>query len=399
MAGPTADIRSHRGAEVAGKRVLVRVDFNVPMDGGRIRDETRIASSLTTLRSIRERGAALILVSHLGRPKGAPTPALSLAPVAARLSELLDEPVALSPEVVGERTTALTAALRPGDVLMLENVRFEPGEEKNDPELSRRLAALADIYVNDAFGAAHRAHSSTAGVADDLPAYAGDLVLAEVEALSRLVDAPASPYVAIVGGAKITDKLAVLQSLLMRVDALLIGGAMANTFLLAQGLEVGRSLAEPDALVQASAVLAAAVERGVEVLLPTDVVTAASIDADTTSIVDAGSVAAADSIFDIGPATVERYATMLADAATIFWNGPMGVFERPLFAAGTLGVARAVAASGAYSVVGGGDSVAAVSQAGVADRISHISTGGGASLELVEGRPLPGIEALRTRSA
>ena len=388
-------VRSHREADVAGRRVLVRVDFNVPLDAGHIRDETRITAALPTLRSLLERGALLVLVSHLGRPQGKPSAELSLAPIATRLVELLADDVPLSPEVVGARTTSMADALVPGGILMLENVRFEPGEEKNDPELARRLAKLADVYVNDAFGAAHRAHASTVGVAELLPSFAGDLLLSEIEALGRLVDDPASPFVAIVGGAKVSDKLAVLQQLVERVDALLIGGAMANTFLLADGKDVGTSLVEPDAIDAAKAIVTAAAGRGAQLLIPTDVVVAGSIDATDATVVAVDNIPAGDAAYDIGPATAERYAAVIATAQTVFWNGPMGVFEKAPFAAGTLAVARAVADSDAFSVVGGGDSVAAVTEAGVANRISHISTGGGASLEFVEGRALPGVEALR----
>ena len=388
-------VRSHREADVAGTRVLVRVDFNVPLDAGRIRDETRITSALPTLRSLLERGASLVLISHLGRPNGKPSSELSLAPVAARLGELLSVDVALSPEVVGDSSTSMADALEPGGILMLENVRFEPGEEKNDPELARRLAKLGDVYVNDAFGAVHRAHASTVGVVGQLPAYAGDLLLSEIEALGRLVDDPAYPFVAIVGGAKVSDKLAVLQRLVERVDALLIGGAMANTFLLADGKKVGASLVEPDALDAAKSIVATADRRGSRVLIPTDVVVARSMNATDATVVAVDNIAVDDAALDIGPATAQRFASEIAMAKTVFWNGPMGVFERPPFAAGTLAIARAVADCNAFSVVGGGDSVAAVTEAGVADRISHISTGGGASLEFVEGRTLPGVEALR----
>ena len=389
-------VRSHREADVAGRRVLVRVDFNVPLDEGRIRDDTRITSALPTLRSLLDRGAGLVLVSHLGRPKGRVSSDLSLAPVAAHLGELLSTAVELSPEVVGETSTRLANTLSPGSILMLENVRFESGEEKNDPGLARELASLADLYVNDAFGAAHRAHASTAGVAEHLPSYAGDLMLAEIEALGRLVDEPAKPFVAIVGGAKVSDKLAVLKRLVENVDALLIGGAMANTFLLAEGRALGDSLVESNATEAASEIVATARSKGATLLLPADVVVAGSIDASDTSVVAVDAVADGSAIYDIGPETVAAFASVLGTARTVFWNGPMGVFERHPFASGTLGVARAVAGSDAFSVVGGGDSVAAVVESGVADRISHISTGGGASLEFVEGRALPGVEALRT---
>lgn len=387
--------RSVRDADVSGKRVLVRVDFNVPMTDGRIRDDTRIRAALPTIEDLLARGASVILVSHLGRPKGKPTPEFSLAPVAKHLSELLGRPVAIAADVAGPHAQAAAAALRSGDVLLLENVRFEPGEEKNDPALARRLASLADLYVNDAFGAAHRAHASTVGVAEYLPAYAGYLMQGELDALRRLVDHPARPYVAILGGAKVSDKLAVIGNLASHVDTILVGGGMANTFLLAQGHPIGRSLAEPDFVGQAKSILAAAQRRAVDVLLPTDVVVARSLD-ETGQTVPVSLVSDDVAIYDIGRATESLFAERIAAAKTIFWNGPMGVFERPAFAAGTLAVARSVAASHAFSVVGGGDSVAAVEEAGVADKISHISTGGGASLEFVEGRTLPGVAALET---
>jgi phosphoglycerate kinase len=389
--------RSVREAEVAGKRVLVRVDFNVPMEDGRIADDTRIRASLPTIRDLLERTAAVILVSHLGRPKGKPDPTFTLRPIAARLADLLGRDVGFAEDVVGPSATAAVAALRPGQVLLLENVRFEAGEEKNDSELARRLAGLADLYVNDAFGAAHRAHASTVGVAELLPAYAGYLMQRELDALRRLVDSPERPYVAILGGAKVSDKLAVIENLAGRVDAIIVGGGMANTFLMAQGKRVGRSLAEPDLAAEARSVLDEAAKGTFDVLLPNDVVVAPSLeDAGTTVSVD--SIPDEQAVYDVGPETTRRYAARIAAARTIFWNGPMGVFERPAFAAGTTAVAKAVAASGAFSVVGGGDSIAAIERAGVADRIAHVSTGGGASLEFVEGRVLPGVAALE-RSA
>ncbi len=389
--------RSVRDAEVSGKRVLVRVDFNVPMQDGRITDDTRIRAALPTIEDLLARGAAVILVSHLGRPKGNPSPEYSLAPVARHLGELLQRDVALSGDVAGPEAVSAAASLDPGDVLLLENVRFEPGEEKNDPELAHRLASLADLYVNDAFGAAHRAHASTVGVADHLPAFAGYLMQAELEALRRLVETPERPYVAILGGAKVSDKLAVIGNLSAQVDAIIVGGGMANTFLLSQGHEIGTSLAEPDFADQAREILEDALRRGVDVLLPTDVVVAKSLDGSpsTVAIAEVSDVVA---IYDIGPKSAARYAERIASARTVFWNGPMGVFERPAFAEGTLAVAKAVAESTAFSVVGGGDSVAAIEQAGVADQISHISTGGGASLEFVEGRTLPGVAALDASS-
>lgn len=386
--------RSVADADVTGKRVFLRVDFNVPLEQGRIVDDTRIRAALPTIRGLLDRGAKVIVASHLGRPKGKPAPDASLAPAAARLAELLGQPVPLAADITGPSAAALAASLRPGEAMMIENLRFDPGEEANDPAFAGRLAALADLYVDDAFGAAHRAHASVSGLAERLPAYAGLLLQKEADTLQRLLDAPARPFVAVIGGAKVSDKLAVLEHLLPRVDSLLIGGGMANTFLMARGLEVGRSLAERDLLGSAAALMQRAAESGKRLLLPTDVVTAASIDATGGTVADTASVPADQAIFDIGPATVAAYAREIAGAGTVFWNGPMGVFERPPFAAGTRGVAEAVAACPGFTVVGGGESVAAVEQAGVASRISHISTGGGASLELLEGRILPGLAAI-----
>jgi phosphoglycerate kinase len=388
-------IRSYRDADVDGKRVMLRVDFNVPLDGTKIRDDTRIRAALPTIRDLLDRNAAVLLVSHLGRPKGQPNPKYSLAPVAERLSELLGQPVQFIDDVAGDAARDAAKNLRPRAILLLQNVRFEPGEEKNDPELAQRLAQLADLYVNDAFGAAHRAHASTEGIARLLPSYAGGLMLSEVEALQRLVDNPRDGFVAIIGGAKVSDKIGVLEHLVERVESLLIGGGMANTFLLERGNEIGTSLAEPDALDDARRVVQLAGQYGTAVLLPSDVVIAPSIDSDHTSTISADAVPTDQSIFDIGPDTIAGFSKRIGAAKTIFWNGPMGVFEKPQFATGTKEIARAVAESRAYSVIGGGDSVAAVEEAGVAGQISHISTGGGASLEFVEGGALPGIEALR----
>jgi phosphoglycerate kinase len=374
---------------------MLRVDFNVPLDGTKIRDDTRIRAALPTIRDLLDRNAAVLLVSHLGRPKGQPNPKYSLAPVAERLSELLGQPVQFIDDVAGDAARDAAKNLRPGAILLLQNVRFEPGEEKNDPELAQRLAQLADLYVNDAFGAAHRAHASTEGIARLLPSYAGGLMLSEVEALQRLVDSPRDGFVAIIGGAKVSDKIGVLEHLVERVESLLIGGGMANTFLLERGNEIGTSLAEPDALDDARRVVQLADQYGTAVLLPSDVVIAPSIDSDQTSTISADVVPTDQSIFDVGPDTIAGFSKRIGAAKTIFWNGPMGVFEKPQFATGTKEIARAVAESRAYSVIGGGDSVAAVEEAGVAGQISHISTGGGASLEFVEGRALPGIEALR----
>jgi phosphoglycerate kinase len=388
-------IRSIRDAGVSGKRVLVRVDFNVPIQNGQITDDTRIKAALPTINELLDRGASVILISHLGRPKGKPNAELSLAPVAERLRQLLDQPVRLASDVVGVNARSAASELKPGQVLLLENVRFEAGEETNDPKLARELAALADIFVNDAFGAAHRAHASTVGVTKFLPSYAGLLMLREIDALRRLVNQPERPYVAILGGAKVSDKIGVVKNLWPRVDVILVGGGMANTFLLAKGIQVGHSLAERDFEDKARDLLLSAQSRSVEIVLPVDVAVASSIDDEAhVTWVPVSAVPKDQAIFDIGPGTVQRFGDALAGAGTIFWNGPMGVFESPTFAAGTRGVAELVAKSDAFTVVGGGDSVAAVEQMGLADRISHISTGGGASLEFVEGRTLPGLAAL-----
>lgn len=386
--------RSVSDADVRGKRVLVRVDFNVPLQGGEVSDDTRIRAALPTIQLLLDRGAAVILASHLGRPKGKPDAKYSIAPAAARLADLLGIDVLTASDVAGPVAMAAAQALQPGQVLVVENTRFEPGEEKNDPALAKALAALADIFVNDAFGAAHRAHASTVGVADYLPSYAGLLLQNEVAVLSQLLDEPDRPLVAILGGAKVSDKLAVISHLLTRVDALLLGGGMANTLLLALGDEIGNSLAEPNLVDQAQALMSQARERGVAILVPRDVVVAASIDSADASVVSSGRVPAGMSIFDVGPETVREYCTQVSNARTVFWNGPMGVFEKEAFASGTLGLARCVAASAAFTVVGGGDSISAIEAAGVGDRIDHISTGGGASLELLEGRTLPGVAAI-----
>ena len=386
--------RSVSDADVRGKRVLVRVDFNVPLRGDEVVDDTRIRAALPTIRLLLDRGAAVILASHLGRPKGKPDPKYSIAPAAARLGELLGTPVATAGDVVGAEAQAAATALRPGQVLVLENTRFEPGEEQNDPQLSQALASLADLYVNDAFGAAHRAHASTVGVTEHLPSYAGLLLLKEVSVLSRLLEEPERPFVAILGGAKVSDKLAVISHLLERVDALLLGGGMANTLLLADSKEIGKSLAEPELVTEARELLAQARARGVDVLVPRDVIVAERIESTAFETVPSGAVPSGMAIFDIGPETVQEYCTRIAAAGTVFWNGPMGVFEQTPFASGTIGIAHCVAASPAFTVVGGGDSIAAIEAAGVNSKIDHISTGGGASLELLEGRALPGIAAL-----
>lgn len=386
--------RSVRAADVDGRRALVRVDFNVPIVGGAVADDTRIRAALPTIQLLRRRGARVILMSHLGRPKSGPDPRLSLAPVARRLSELLGEPVTLAPGVVGPEVEVAAAALPPRGVLLLENVRFEAGEERDDPAFADHLARLGDLYVDDAFGSAHRAHASTHAVARRLPAYAGLLLERETSALDRLQQDPTRPFAAILGGAKVSDKLPILERLVDRVDVLLLGGGMANTFLLAEGCEIGRSLAERDLADAARAVLTRAYARGIQVLLPTDVVVAETIEAPHGRVVHATEIPENMAVFDIGPATIGRFAEAIRDARTIFWNGPMGVFERPPFAAGTLGVAVAVAESAAFSLIGGGDSIAAVAAAGVTDCIDHISTGGGAALEYLEGRELPGVAVL-----
>lgn len=391
-------IRTLDDLDVAGKRVLVRVDYNVPLDDGRITDDTRIRATLPTIQALRERGAAIILVSHLGRPKGKVREELRLAPVAARLGELLGEPVKYARDVVGPEAQAMASSLQPGGVGLLENVRFEPGEEANDAEFARQLASLADCYVNDAFGAAHRAHASTTAVADLLPSAAGLLMQREIAALTKVLESPEHPAALILGGAKVSDKVGVIEHLLDRVDLLLLGGGMANTFLKAEGFPVGRSLVEDDKLDVARATLVRARERGVTVLLPVDVVVAPRLENDApTRVVPVEQVGDDDAIYDIGPQTVARFAEALRSARTVVWNGPMGVFEVPAFAAGTRGVAEAVASCEGFTLIGGGDSVAAVEQMGLADRISHISTGGGASLEFLEGKDLPGVAVLRKK--
>jgi phosphoglycerate kinase len=386
--------RSVTEADVRSKRALVRVDFNVPLRDGDVVDDTRIRAALPTIRSLLDRGAAVVLATHLGRPNGKADPAYSVAPVARRLSELLGQSVATVSVVAGPEAERAASALHPGDVLLLENTRFEPGEEANDPQLAARLARLGDLFVNDAFGVAHRAHASTVGVANLLPSYAGLLLRREETALSRLLNDPERPFIAVLGGAKVSDKFAVLEHLLGRVDALLLGGGMANTVLLAQGHQIGSSLAEPDRVDQARRLIDTAQAQGVRILVPTDVVTAPSLDSMNATVAVVDAVPADQAIFDIGPATVARYCGEIAGARTVFWNGPMGVFERKPFEHGTLGIARCVADARAFTVVGGGDSLAAIEAAGVGERIDHISTGGGASLEYLEGRELPGIAAL-----
>jgi phosphoglycerate kinase len=382
--------------DLRGRRALVRVDFNVPLDGTRVTDDTRIRAAVPTITDLREAGARVVLVSHLGRPKGKPRPELSLRPAAERLAELLAVPVAFAEATVGPTAEAAVTALGDGDVLVLENLRFHPEEEANDADFAARLAALADVYVNDAFGAAHRAHASTEGVARLLPAAAGHLLLREVETLTGLLEAPQHPFVAVVGGVKVADKIGVLDRLAEVADEILVGGAMAFTFLVARGGAVGASLHEDeDGQETARRALRTAEAQGTDLLLPTDVVAADRFDAAAaTQVVPADAVPDGWMGLDIGPETAERYADRVRGARTVLWNGPMGAFELEPFAAGTRAVAEAVAASPGRTVVGGGDSVAAVTSMGLADRVTHISTGGGASLELLEGRTLPGVAAL-----
>jgi phosphoglycerate kinase len=388
--------RTVRDLDPKGRRVLVRVDFNVPLEKGAVADETRIRAALPTIRLLRDRGAALALVSHLGRPK-ARDPQLSLAPVAKRLGELLGHDVPLIPDSVGEDVANRVRALRPGDVVLLENVRFHPGEEQNEPTFAKRLAAGFDAYVNDAFGTAHRAHASTEGVAHVLPAYAGLLLEKELIALGGILESPARPFLAIIGGAKVSTKMDVLRSLVPRVDALAVGGGMANTFLLAAGHRVGRSLVEPEKANEARLVTDEIEGSRKTLLIPVDVVCAPSPDKDgaaAAAVFDVDEVPDGQAIVDVGPRTLERYAAVIAQAKTIFWNGPLGVFEVPAFANGTRRVAELLAASDAVTVVGGGESVQAVEEAGLAEKMTHVSTGGGASLELIEGMTLPGVAVI-----
>jgi phosphoglycerate kinase len=379
---------------VEGRRVLLRLDLNVPLKDGRVLDDTRVREAAPTVRALAERRAIVVACSHLGRAKGKPDPALSLAPVAPVLAAHAGRPVRFVPDVVGEVAGRAVAEAKPGEVLLLENLRFEAGEEKNDPALCTALAALADVYVDDAFGTAHRAHASTAGVAALFAERAaGPLMVREIAALSRVRDDPERPFVAVVGGAKISGKLETLQALARRADTLVLVGGMANTFLLAQGVAVGASLVEADLVGTAREILGAAASANVAVVLPTDVVVAPSPDA-PARVTGLGDVAAGERILDVGPATRKRIAETVAPARTVFWNGPAGVFEKPAFAAGTRAIAEALAASTAFTVVGGGESVAAVQQAGLAGKLSHVSTGGGASLEFLAGDTLPGVAVL-----
>ncbi len=390
------DKKTIRYINVANKRVLVRVDFNVPQDkAGNITDDTRIRAALPTIQYLRDQGARVILCSHLGRPKGKVAEEFRLTPVAGRLSELLGAPVARTRDCIGPEVANAVAALKPGDVLLLENLRFYAQEEGNDPTFAQQLASVADIYVNDAFGTAHRAHASTEGVAHYLPAVAGFLMERELNFLGKATAEPTRPYMAILGGAKVSDKIAVIENLLPKVDQLIVGGGMANTFFKAQGHEIGASLVEEDKVELARDLLK---RGGKKLLLPVDVVVADAFAADARhQTVAVDKVPAGWRILDIGPRTVNKFAAALKKARTVVWNGPMGVFEFPAFAAGTVAIAKALAKSGATSIIGGGDSAAAVEQAGVADKITHISTGGGASLEFLEGKVLPGVAALQDK--
>ncbi|MDE2869964.1 MAG: phosphoglycerate kinase [Chloroflexota bacterium] len=387
--------RGSHTLEVGGRRVFLRVDANVPLKGGAIRDDTRLRAVVPTLADLRARGARLVVASHLGRPKGKPESALSLAPVAERLAELLGCAVALAPDSVGAAVEAQAGRLADGEVLLLENLRFHPGEEQNDPSHATALTRLADVYINDAFGTAHRAHASTVGVARLLPAAAGPVMHAEIRALDRATREPARPYVAVLGGAKVSDKIGVLRKLATQVDALLLGGGIANTFLASAGGALGRSLVEPGQAETVAAVRAAAAASGCRILLPDDAVAAATIDPDAaTTVVPAGKVPDDRMALDIGPTATTAYLEVLAEARTVVWNGPLGVYEHAPFAQGTLAVAQGLAESSAFVVVAGGDALAAAQAAGVADRMGHLSTGGGATLEFLEGRELPGLAAL-----
>ena len=394
-------VRDLPDAQIRGKRALVRCDFNVPLEGARITDDSRIQASLPTIRHLVDRGGRVVLLSHLGRPKGKPDAKYSLQPVAIRLEELLGKPVQFVETTDTDEAIKASHSLKDGEVLLLENTRFLGGEEQNDPRLSRALAELGDFYVNDAFGAAHRAHSSTAGVAEHMkPAVAGLLLEKELDYLGKALASPKRPFVAILGGAKISGKIDVIEQMLPKVDAMLIGGAMACTFFRAMGLETGKSLVEEDRVDMARDILDRA---GTKLILPHDAIVAPAMDQpDRAHAVARAAVPAGEAIFDIGPKTAESYARAIASARTAIWNGPMGVAETPAFAGGTEAIAKAMAeatAKGAITIVGGGDSAAAVAEAGLSDRMSHVSTGGGASLEFLEGKPLPGVEALEDRAA
>jgi phosphoglycerate kinase len=388
--------KSVRDVDVRGKRVFCRVDFNVPMENGHITDDTRIRAALPTIQTLVDQGAKVILASHLGRPKGQVVEELRLTPVAARLSELLGKPVAKVDEAIGTEVEARVNALRDGDVLLLENVRFYPGEEKNDPELAKAFAKLADLYVNDAFGTAHRAHASTAGIADHLPAVAGLLLQKELDALGTALENPKRPFTAIIGGAKVKDKIGVIENLLDKVDNLIIGGGLSYTFVYAKGYSIGKSLFEADKVELAKKFIRQAEEKGVRLYLPVDAVVIDEFgpNPDIVKTVEIDQIPADLEAVDIGPKTRELFADVVKASRLVIWNGPMGVFEFDQFAKGTNAVAQALADSAAFTIIGGGDSAAAIEKAGLAESVDHISTGGGASLEFLEGKVLPGVAAL-----
>ena len=389
---------SVKDIDLKGKRALVRCDFNVPLKDGVITNDKRIVAALPTIKYLSDEGARVILCSHLGRPKGEWLPEASLAPVAARLSELLGKPVRMSRDVIGEDAKNISETLKDGEIALLENVRYYKEETKNDPDFAKELASLADVFVNDAFGTAHRAHASTAGVADYLPAVCGFLIQKEIEVMGGALQNPARPFVAVLGGAKVSDKIGVITNLLEKVDTLIVGGAMAYTFLKAQGHSVGASLCEDDKLDLAKEILEKAEEKGVRFLLPVDHVGAEKFDESAEAVAVPGADIPEGLMgMDIGPETVKLYSEALSGAGTVVWNGPMGVFEFKQFAEGTLAVAKAIADSNAVSIIGGGDSVAAVTKLGFADKMTHISTGGGASLEFLEGKELPGIAVLNDK--
>jgi phosphoglycerate kinase len=388
--------------DLKGKKVLVRVDFNVPQDDKQnITDDTRIRGAIPTVKYLSDKGAKVILVSHLGRPKAGPDDKLRLAPVAKKLAELMKKNIGYVRDCIGPEVEAAVAKMKEGDILLLENVRFYKEEEKNDPEFAKKLAALADIYVDDAFGTCHRAHASTEGVTRYLKGYAGFLMEKEIKFLGQLIEKPARPFVAILGGAKISGKIDVIQNLIMKVDTLVIGGGMAYTFFKARGVEVGKSIVEEDKVELAKEILKKAIDRGIPLMLPIDHVIADKFDANANSqVVTRAGILPDWQGMDIGPETITKFGHAIKKARTIFWNGPMGVFEFPKFANGTIAIAKLVAEAtgkGVVSVIGGGDSVAAVEQAGLADKMTHISTGGGASLEFVEGKVLPGIACLQDK--